>query len=110
MKKPYTYEAIAALFGILGVFVLVTGLMPVIKPGVVDLNATGEYSPRLSFLLPTLFSLPLFGVGWSFNKKAQSIRREFEKSKQATETPTQRKLKWIACGLVILIVLSAFLW
>ena len=110
MKKPCTYEAVAVGTGIIGAFVLVSGLMPFINPGFVDANATGDYSPRMTFLLPTLLSLPLMGISWHFNKKAQAIRRELESPIRATETPSQRKLKWILCGIVILVVLSAFLW
>src|SRR5277367_4917839 len=98
MKKPYAYEAVAVVSGVAGAFVLVSGLMPFINPGFVDANATGEYSPRMAF------SLPLLGISWHFNKKAQAIRRELERPKQAAETPTQRKLKWIICGIVILLV------
>jgi hypothetical protein len=104
MKKPYAYEAVAVVSGIAGAFVLVSGLMPFINPGFVDANATGEYSPRMAFLVPTLFSLPLLGISWHFNKKAQAIRRELERPEQAAETPTQRKLKWIICEIVILLV------
>lgn len=110
MKKPYAYEAAAVVCGIAGALVLVTGLMPFINPGFVDANATGEYSPRLTFLVPTLFSLPLLGISWHFNKKAQAIRGESEEPKKTAETPAQRKLKWIICVIVILLVLLAFLW
>jgi hypothetical protein len=80
MKKPYTYEAVAALTGILGVFVLVSGLMPFINPEFVDLNEAKDYSPKLAFLVPTLLSLPILGAAWHFNKKAQDIRRGLKKN------------------------------
>jgi hypothetical protein len=110
MKKPYAYEAIAVGAGIVGAFVLVSGLMPFINPGFVDLHSTGEYSPRMAFLVPTLLSLPILGVAWHFNQKAQAIRRESEKPTPVTEAPWERKLKWIICGIVILFVLFTFLW
>jgi|GEM_PF-2284773 len=110
MKKPYAFEAIAALFAIAGTMILVSGLMPFINPGFVEVNATGDYSPRMEFLIPTLFSLPLLGLSWNFNKKAQAIRRESETSERSAETPDQGKLKSILCGIVILVVLLAFLW
>jgi len=109
MKNPYAYEAVAVSAGILGAFVLVSGLMPFINPGFVDVNETGEYSPRMAFLVPTLLSLPVLGVSWHFNKKAQAIRRVLERPTVA-EAPWERKLKWILCGIVILFVLYAFLW
>jgi hypothetical protein len=62
MKKPYAYEAVAIVCGIAGAFVLVSGLMPFINPGFVETNATGDDSPRVAFLVPTLFSLPLLGI------------------------------------------------
>ena len=105
MKQHIFYEAVATLSGIVGALVLVTGLMPFINPGFVDVNETGTYSPRLAFLVPTLLSLPLLGVSWHFNKKAQALRQQLEKS---AETPS-RKLKWIIGGIVILLVLSVFL-
>ena len=110
MKKPYAYEVVAVGAGIVGAFVLVSGLMPFINPGFLDVNMTGEYSPRMAFLVPTLLSLPILGVSWRFNKKAQVIRRELDRPAHVTEAPWERKLKWIICGIVILFVLLAFLW
>ncbi|MGD0259853.1 MAG: hypothetical protein ABSD29_08490 [Verrucomicrobiota bacterium] len=110
MKRPYTYEAVAGVAGILGAFVLVSGLMPFINPGFVDANETGEYSPRMAFLVPTLLSLPLLGISWHFNKKAQAIRRELKGPPHFMEAPWERKLKWMLFGIVILLVLFAFLW
>jgi hypothetical protein len=110
MKRPYTYEAVAVVSGIVGAIVLVSGLMPFINPGFVDVNATGEYSPRMAFLVPTLLSLPLLGISWHFNKKAQAIRRELESPPHVAEAPWERKLKWIICGIVILFVILTFLW
>jgi hypothetical protein len=106
MKSFNRYEAVAAVSGIVGAIVLVSGLMPFINPGFVDANKTGEYSPRMAFLLPTLLSLPLLGISWHFNKKAQGIRRESDTS----ETPSEGKLKWILFGFVMLVVLLTFLW
>jgi len=110
MKNPTAFEAVAAVAGIVGAFVLVSGLMPFINPGFVDVNHTGEYSPRMEFLVPTLLSLPILGVAWHFNKKAQAIRRELEEPSPAAEGSWERKLKCIICGIVILLVLVAFLW
>jgi hypothetical protein len=84
--------------------------MPFINPGFVDLNESGEYLPRMVFLVPALFSLPLLGISWHFNKQAQAIRRELEKPLHAAETPAPGKLAWIVCGIVIFLVLLAFLW
>jgi hypothetical protein len=84
--------------------------MPFINPGFVDVNETGEYSPRLAFLVPTLLSLPLLGISWSFNQKARAIRRELERPPHLGEAPWERKLKWIVCGIVIILALFAFLW
>jgi hypothetical protein len=111
MNKPYKNEAIAAITGLAGAFVLVSGLMPFINPGFVDVNETGQYSPRLAFLIPTLLSLPLLGVSWHFNKKGQAIRRELKETEPTRiETSREKKLKWILYGFVILLVLFAFLW
>jgi hypothetical protein len=83
--------------------------MPFTNPGFLDANETGTYSPRAAFLVPTLLSLPLLGIAWHFNKKAQAIRRELERTQHAAETPPGEKLKWILFGIVVLFVLSAFL-
>lgn len=104
------YEAVAAVSGIVGAFVLVSGLMPFINPGFLDANETGEYSPRMVFLVGTLLSLPLLGISWHFNKKAQAIRQQLEKPVHVAEATWERKLKWILCGIVILLVLITFLW
>src|SRR5208283_4048850 len=100
MKKPYANEAVAAVSGIVGAIVLVSGLMPFINPGFVDVNATGDYSPRMAFLVPALLSLPLLGISWHFNKKAQAVRRELESPSRDAETPFQQIMKWIICGMV----------
>jgi hypothetical protein len=111
MKKPYAYEALAALAATLAVALLVSGLMPFINPGFLELHQTGEYSPRMAFLVPTLLSLPMFGVAWSLNQKAQGIRRELKAAAPAVaEAPWARKLKWILFGIVMVLVLLAFLW
>jgi hypothetical protein len=110
MKKPCAYEALAVVTAIFGVALFVSGLMPFINPAQVDLHQTGEYSPRMLFLVPTLFSLPVFGVSWRLNTKAQGIRRALEASSPAVEVPPwERKLKWILFGIVVLFVLYAFL-
>lgn len=85
MKKALLYEAGAMLIGTLGAVVLVTGLMPFINPVFVDLHAEGEYSPRLSFLVPTLLALPILGAAWRLNQKAQQFRhtaKSFHRPKQ----------------------------
>jgi len=110
MKQSYTYETLAAVTGILGAFVLVTGLMPFINPGFVDLRHSGEYSPRMEFLAPTLLSLPLLGVSWHLNKKAQAIRKALSQTSRAPEQLWQRRFKWVICGILVLLVLLAFLW
>jgi hypothetical protein len=104
------YEAVAVVSGIVGAFLLVSGLMPFINPGFIDVNETGEYSPRAIFLAGTLFSLPFLGISWHFNTKARTIRKEMDVATIVTETPRARKLKWIVCGIVILLVLYTFLW
>ncbi|WP_040549176.1 hypothetical protein [Pedosphaera parvula] len=91
MKKTYAYEAVAVCAGLVGAFVLVSGLMPIINPGFVDANQTGEYSPRMSFLVPTLLSLPILGLSWHFNKKARAIRQELEKPSHVAESPPEMK-------------------
>jgi hypothetical protein len=105
MKRHSKYEAVAVVSGIVGAFVLVIGLMPFINPGFIDVYET-EYSPRAIFLAGTLFALLFLGVSWHFNMKAWMIRKETN----VAETPQARKLKWIVCGIVILLILSAFLW
>ncbi|EEF60710.1 hypothetical protein [Pedosphaera parvula] len=85
MKKTYAYEAVAVCAGIVGAFVLVSGLMPIINPGLVDVNKTSENSSRITFLVPTLLSLPILGVSWHFNKKARAIRRELGRPSHVTE-------------------------
>jgi ABC-type sugar transport system permease subunit len=109
MKKPAMYEAAAVIFGFVGAMVLVSGLMPFINPGFADANETGEYSPRMLFLIPTLLSLPIFGVSWHFNKKAQAIRRELQNSANNSEAPWKKKLKWVMFGIIVLLLLSGFL-
>ena len=110
MKRTSQYEAVAAISAIVGAGVLVTGLMPFINPGFLDANETGEYSPRMIFLVGTLLSLPLLGMAWHFNKKAQAIRQKLEDPAPVPEAAWERKLKWIVCGVVILFVLITFLW
>jgi hypothetical protein len=111
MKKPYAYEALAAVAAMFGVALFVSGLMPFINPELVDLQQTGEYSPRMLFLVPTLFSLPIFGVSWRLNTKAQGIRRELKVSAPAAkEAPWQLRLKWVIFAIVAILVLYAFLW
>jgi hypothetical protein len=99
MKRHHIYEAAAAALGLLGAVVLVSGLMPFINPGLLDLHKTGEYSPGLAFLVPTLFSLPLLGGSWHFNKKAREIRGELRETPRTSEAPWQRRLLWIVFGI-----------
>jgi hypothetical protein len=101
---------VAAVSGIVGALVLASGLMPFINPGFLDANETGEYSPRMIFLAGVLFSLPLLGLSWHFNMKARTMRQELESPAKVAEAPWKKKLKWILCGIVIILVLSAFLW
>jgi len=108
MKRHNSYGAVAAVMGVAGALVLVAGLMPFINPGFVDTNESEIYSPRMAFLIPTLLSLPLLGISWKFNKKAQAARREFEMVKPASQV--SKKLKWILFGVVILFFLWSFLW
>jgi hypothetical protein len=110
MKKYHLYEAIAVVLALPGVILLVNGLMPFINPGFVEVNHTRDYSPRTEFLIPTLLSLPLFGLSWHFNQKAQGIRRDLNQDPQQSETPSQRRLKWILFSVVVAFVLYAFLW
>jgi hypothetical protein len=110
MKKPFVYEVVAVGAGIVGALVLVSGLMPFINPGFVDANSTGDYSPRMAFLVPTLLALPILGVSWHFNKKAQAVRQESKRPPYVTEAPWLRNLKWLICGLLILFVFLVFLW
>ena len=114
MKKLYAYEALAAVAAFFGVVLVVSGLMPFINPEQVDLRQTGEYSPRMLFLVPTLLSLPIFGVSWRLNTKAQEIRRAQKVSAAAApaveQAPLERKLKWFLFGIVALLVIYAFLW
>lgn len=77
MRKPIIYESIAMLAALVGALMLVGGLLPFINPGFFDLNFE-DYSPRKSFLILTLLSLPILGLSWHFNKKAQSIKRELK--------------------------------
>lgn len=110
MKEHSIYEAAAAVLAMTGAGVLVSGLMPFINPGQLDIEETGEYSPRLIFLTGALFSLPLLGLSWHLNKKAQELRRQLEKPEQRKEARWERNLKWIIFGFVVLLVLYAFLW
>ena len=89
MKKSYATEATAMVIGVIAATILVVGLLPFINPAMVDLGENGDYSPRLHFLVPTLLSLPLFGLSWHLNKKAQKIRRESEKLKEIAKNQSQ---------------------
>jgi hypothetical protein len=109
MKKLHICEAIAAGAGLIGAIILVAGFMPIINPQFVDVNETSNYSPRMAFLLPTLFSLPILGLAWHFNKKAQLIRREVAKSTDLSKKTWERHLKWIVAGAVILLGILAYL-
>ena len=108
MKDHIKFETIAVVLATAGAFVLVEGLMPVINPGFLEVNLKGNYSPRLIFLTGTLFSLPLLVLSWHFNQKAQTIRKQFQKTVQPPETGWEKRLKWALFGFVVLLVLYAF--
>lgn len=111
MKRPYGYEAAAAILGLIGAFLLGTGLTPFTNPGMVDAANTGDYSPRMQFLIPTLLSLPFLGAAWHFNTKARKITKALSQTRPAPapEPKWQTRLKWVLFGIVVLFVLSAFL-
>jgi hypothetical protein len=110
MKKTYMHEGLAMVTGMVGAFVLVVGLMPFINPGLVDLHHSGDYSPRMEFLVPTLISLPILGVSWRLNKKAQAIRKTLSQTPPGPELAWQNRVKWIIFVIVVLLILSVFLW
>jgi ABC-type Fe3+ transport system permease subunit len=110
MKNHTPFEAIATLLAIVGIFILVGGLMPVINPGFLEVKERRDYSPRLIFLAGVLLSLPLLGLSWHFNKKAQSIRQQLQQSSRPPKKTWEKWLKWILFGFLVLWVLSAFLF
>ena len=109
MKRLKSYEALAAVSGIVGAFALVAALLPSINPGFVDTNGSGTYSPKMALLLPALLPLSLLGVSWHITKRAQAIRRELERLQHPADAPSERLLSWMASGIVILVVVLAFL-
>jgi uncharacterized membrane protein len=57
------------------------------------------------YIIITPIPLALLLASWYFNRKAQRLKREEKKSEEK-----HRKLKWILFGIVVFIVLYAFLW
>jgi membrane protease YdiL (CAAX protease family) len=110
MKPHVKYEAAATILAFIGIMVLVSGLMPIINPGFVQVNEKGKNSPTFIVLMGILFSFSILSLSWVLNKEAQRIRQQSEKPAQRTEAPWERKVKWILFGIVALIVLSAFLF
>ena len=110
MNKQSLYEILACVLAIVGAVLLICGLMPFINPGFLEVNEDGEYSPRIIFLTGVLSSLPILGIAWCFNQRARMIKQGTKEVVMATETTLEKRIKWIVCGIVIVLAVTAFLW
>jgi hypothetical protein len=105
MKKPLPYEMLATVLAIFGALLLVGVYMPIINPGLTRVETHEELPSIGYYIVGTPIPLGMLLASWYFNRKAQSLKRE-EKPKDAKSG----KLKWFLFGVVVLIVLYAFLW
>jgi uncharacterized membrane protein len=105
VKKPLLHEIIAALLAIFGAFLLVGVYMPVINPGQTRIETHQELPSVGYYIIMTPIPLAVLLASWYFNRKAQLLKRGEKRPEEK-----HRKLKWILFGIVVLLILYAFLW
>jgi len=105
VKKPLPYEIAAALLALFGAFLLVCVYMPVINPGQTRIETHRELPSIGYYIVMTPIPLVVLLASWFFNRRAQQLKREEKRSEEK-----HGKLKWILFGIVVLLVLFAFLW
>lgn len=110
MKKQSMYEILACVSGLVGAVLLICALMPFINPGFFEVSEDGEDSPGIIFLTGVLSSLAILGIAWCFNQRARMIKQGTKEVVMATETTLEKRIKWIVCGIVIVLAVTAFLW
>ena len=110
MKKSLPFEIAAAVLAILGAFVLIGVLMPLINPEQTKLETHGQHFPLSYYLIATPIPLAILAAAWYLNSKATALTRSAESCAGGQEAPWQKRLKWILGAVLILLVLYAFLW
>jgi hypothetical protein len=112
MKKQSMYEILACVSGLVGAVLLICALMPFINPGFFEVNEDGEDSPGIIFLTGVLSSLAMVGIAWCFYQRARIIEQGTKEVGMATETSLEKRIKWIVCGIAIVlaVTVTTFFW
>jgi H+/Cl- antiporter ClcA len=110
MKKPLPYEIAAAVLAIFGAFLLVGAYMPLLNPEQTRIETHRELPSVGYYIVVTPIPLLILVASWLFNKKARGLRQEAEQPARIPEPVWQKRLKWVLGGVVIVLVLIAFLW
>jgi hypothetical protein len=80
MKKQKLYEAVGMILALIGAFVLVGVLMPVINPGFYRINVRKGELPDGYWFFAMPIPILILGVAWYFNRKAQRMQKCAEHS------------------------------
>lgn len=108
--KKSSYETVAATLALVGAFVLVGVYVPILNPGLTKLALRMELPSLGYYIVATPIPVFLLLAAWHFNKKARAIKEQSEQSPRVPEPAWQKRLKWILCAIVIVLVLFTFLW
>ena len=86
MLKRLAYEIAAMTLAMVGAFILISALMPLINPGHMEVATHGAHFTLVYYLVATPIPLAILVAAWRLNCKAQALRRTAEKSSPASQT------------------------
>ena len=74
MRRSTIYEAGAAVFAIVGAFLLVVVFFPILNPGFAAVRGFNDSMREM--LVMSVVPLLLLFLAWKLNKKAQRLKRD----------------------------------